>query len=200
MQPLVPAILLRIETGPCDPFTGRGPCRRPNSNLNPKFAMSNHETNPSTNPTEHGSRVIFVAEDDHRRLRALAAAMPRNGTSSEGPTLRDELERANVLPRESMPPGVVTVNSRVRFQETGTSEVEEYIITWPERADGGVKRISVLAPIGTALLGYRQGDEVAWPTPGGVRHLRILEVEPVSEESLADPNEDPVARLLASLR
>lgn len=162
--------------------------------------MMNHEAQQPANQPDHHSRVILLAEDDYRRLRALAAAMPKNGSTSTGPTLRDELDRASVLPRESLPAGVVTVNSRVRFQEAGSSEVEEYIITWPERADGGVRRISVLAPIGTALLGYRQGDEVAWPTPGGVRHLRILEVEPVSEESLVDPNEDPVARLLASLR
>lgn len=140
--------------------------------------------------------IIFVAHDDYRRLSALAAAMPRETHAGMGPSLRDELERATTVNRESLPPGVVTVNSRVRFVDEESGVEEAYIITWPDRADGGVERVSVLAPIGTALLGYREGDEVSWPTPGGIRRLRILSVEPVEEEPTAETPEETVARIL----
>lgn len=140
--------------------------------------------------------IIFIAQDDFRRLSAIAAAMPRHAHAGPGPSLRDELARATTVARESLPPGVVTVNSRVRFVDDASGEEETYIITWPDRADGGVERVSVLAPIGTALLGYREGDEITWPTPGGVRQLRILSVEPVTVDSSAETPEEAVARLL----
>lgn len=151
-------------------------------------------------PSTIMNAAIYLPQDDYRRLRVLTTVLPRNGTTNAGPTLREELARATVVPRELLPPGVVTVNSRVRFQDTDSGLVEEYILTWPEHADGGVERISVLAPIGTALLGYREGDEISWPTPGGVRRLEILAVQPIAEESLVDPKEDALARLLSGHR
>lgn len=143
-----------------------------------------------------GQHIIFIADDDYRRLVALAANLANELPARSGPTLRDELARATTVPRESLPPGVVTVNSRVRFVDDESAEEESYVITWPERADGGVERVSVLAPIGTALLGYREGDEVSWPTPGGVRRLRILDVEPVADDPAAETPEEAVARIL----
>lgn len=144
--------------------------------------------------------IIFIAQDDYRRLSALAAAMPRDAQNGPGPSLREELARATTVARESLPPGVVTVNSRVRFVDDESGEEETYIITWPDRADGGVERVSVLAPIGTALLGYREGDELSWPTPGGVRRLRILSVEPVDDVPAAETPEEAVARILYGQR
>ena len=144
--------------------------------------------------------IIFIPIDDHRRLMALASAIPQDPAPQAGPSLRDELERATTVARESLPPGVVTVNSRVRFVDDESGQEECYVITWPERADGGVERVSVLAPIGTALLGYREGDEISWPTPGGVRKLRILSVEPVPEESRPETPEEAVARILYGRR
>ena len=144
--------------------------------------------------------TIYVPENDHRRLTLLAAVLPKNGDRHGAPSLREELDRATVLPREVLPSGVVVVNSRVRFVDVDTGQEEAYVLTWPDRADGGIERISVLAPIGTALLGYREGDEISWPTPGGTRRLRILHVEPVTEESLLDARPDLVAELLAGTR
>lgn len=140
--------------------------------------------------------IIFISQDDYRRLSALVSTMPRATPGTPGPSLRDELARATTVARESLPPGVVTVNSRVRFVDEASGEEETYVITWPDRADGGVERVSVLAPIGTALLGYREGDEVSWPTPGGVRRLRILSVQPDAVDASAETPEQALARLL----
>jgi len=136
--------------------------------------------------------IIHLSSDDYQQLRALAAVLPKSGAA----TLRAELARAVVVAREMLPAGTVTVNSRVRFKDVVTGEVEEYVITWPNLADGGVERVSILAPIGTALVGYRQGDEVSWPTPGGTRRLQILDVESVADESLVDEKEAALSRLL----
>lgn len=145
--------------------------------------------------------MIYIPQEDFRRLSVLASAAARKANGhATAPSLQDELSRATVVARELMPPGVVTVNSRVRFRDVESGSEEEYILTWPERADGGVERISVLAPIGTALLGYRKGDEVSWPTPGGTRQLLVVDVEPMNEDALADSKEEVLARLLYGAR
>jgi regulator of nucleoside diphosphate kinase len=73
----------------------------------------------------------------------------------------------------------------VEFEDLGTSEIEEYAITFPEKANVERKRISILTPIGTALIGCRVGDIVNWSTPGGIRHLKVRRVAaPASPSAL----------------
>ena len=68
------------------------------------------------------------------------------------------------------------MEASVEFEDLGTNEIEDYTITFPDRADIARKRISILAPIGTALIGCRVGDTVKWSTPGGVRQLKVRRV------------------------
>jgi regulator of nucleoside diphosphate kinase len=143
---------------------------------------------------------IYISEEDYRRLGTFAAAMPKKEDSKQPRTLQDELARAIVLPKAQMPKGVVTVNSRVRFKDVASGEEETYVLTWPEHSDGGVERVSVLAPVGSALIGVRMGDAITWQTPGGTRELQILEVEPIAEESLWSAETNPLTRLLYGSR
>ncbi len=76
-----------------------------------------------------------------------------------------------------MPPDVVTMNSRVRVRDLRTGKEVVYQVVFPRDADASRNMISVLAPIGTALLGYQVGSEIEWDTPGGVRHLRVEAIE-----------------------
>jgi regulator of nucleoside diphosphate kinase len=76
-----------------------------------------------------------------------------------------------------VPPDVVTMNSRVRIKDLNRGRELTYQIVFPEHADLDENRISVLAPIGTALLGYRAGTTVEWQVPSGTRRFRILGVE-----------------------
>ena len=87
--------------------------------------------------------------------------------------LAEELEDAEVVEPESVPPDVVTMRSRVRVLDMVSGQTATYTLCYPVEADLEAGRLSVLAPIGTALLGYREGDVVEWPVPGGVRVLRI---------------------------
>lgn len=122
---------------------------------------------------------IYISTHDHRLLSHLTGGVAGKGGTLD--RLRGELARAIVLEPAAVPTNAVGLNSLVRLEDRDTGEHEEYVLTLPAAADPDRRRISILAPIGTALLGYREGDEIEWPTPGGLRRLRLLRVirEPV---------------------
>ena len=119
---------------------------------------------------------ITITRDDYSKLRLLVTTALHSNTSAALQKLREELDRAAVIDSTAIPAGLVTMDSTVEFEDLGTGEVEAYTITFPDRADVEEKRLSILAPIGTALIGYRIGDLVRWSTPGGVRQLKIRRV------------------------
>lgn len=88
-------------------------------------------------------------------------------------SLGDEIERATEVDPSDMPSDVVTLNSTTRVTDLESGEARDYTVVMPGEADYEAGRISVLAPLGTALLGYRVGDEIEWEVPRGVRRLRI---------------------------
>ena len=120
-------------------------------------------------------RPIVVTRKDRDRLRALieTARTRRRWEELHLIALADELESAEVVEPEGVPPDVVTMRSRVRVLDMVSGEQATYTICYPVEANLEAGRLSVLAPIGTALLGYREGDVVEWPVPGGVRVLKI---------------------------
>lgn len=123
-------------------------------------------------------RAICITEDDARRLRELVENPSlldhREPESLE--SLRNELERADIVDSAEIPPDVVTMNSTVRLVDMETGEQEIVSLVFPPDADIDEGRISVLAPVGTAILGYRVGDTFTWAVPGGERQLRVKEV------------------------
>lgn len=119
---------------------------------------------------------IYITRDDNSKLRLLLARALYSNANAALRKLRDELDRAAIIDLEEIPAGVVTMDSRVKFEDLATSETEEYTLTLPDRANVDEKRLSILAPIGTALIGCREGDIVKWRTPGGVRELKIRSV------------------------
>jgi regulator of nucleoside diphosphate kinase len=129
---------------------------------------------------------IVITETDYGRLRALlqSAREFRLRDAQYLDDLEGELERATVtaLP---VPSGIVTMNSRVRVRDLNTGHELTYQVVFPKDADVAKNRISVLAPIGTALLGYGSGALVEWRVPSGVRRWRILDVEPGSATTSA---------------
>lgn len=122
--------------------------------------------------------IIMIAAEDRDRLGyLLRRAAEHDGTWARCYSdLAAELQRANVLPRSRIPEDVVTMNSTVRLRHLETGELETYTLVYPEDANIEADRLSVLAPVGTALLGYRTGDVIEWPVPAGVTRFRIEEV------------------------
>lgn len=125
-----------------------------------------------------GRPAIFVAEGDARRLAFLLDA-DRDPAAHDVAHLRElraELERANIVAPQDIPPGVITMYSTATVHDVTGDSRREITLVYPHEAQPAEGRISVLAPLGTALLGYREGDEVEWLMPGGVRRLRIERV------------------------
>lgn len=120
-------------------------------------------------------REIYVADDDRAKLDTLLRLMAARHDQQTGyrTALAGELRRARVVPRSQLPPDVVTMSSTVRLRDLETGEEETYTLVYPADADIGENKLSVLAPVGTALLGYRAGDVVEWPVPAGVSRFRI---------------------------
>lgn len=87
-----------------------------------------------------------------------------------------ELKKAKLVDNEDMPPDVVRLNSSVTVKEELENRVLKLTIVVPEKADIKQKKVSIMSPIGTALIGYRKGSKVSWKVPAGRRTFTILEV------------------------
>ena len=130
---------------------------------------------------------IVVTRPDLERLRMLIETVRtrRRWEEMHLLALADELESAEVVEPDRVPPDVVTMRSRVRVLDMVSGQATTYTICYPSEANFDAGRLSVLAPIGTALLGYREGDVVEWPVPGGVRVLKIEKLEHQPEAAAA---------------
>ena len=123
-------------------------------------------------------RQIEISEPNARVLRGLLRA--RNGAEHDQEHLDDlraELERALVLDPSRLSPNVITLYATVRVRDLERGARQELTLVSPSEANVSAGRISVLAPLGTALLGYREGDVVERVMPGGLRRLLIEDVQ-----------------------
>ena len=123
-------------------------------------------------------RQIFITEFDLERLEDLVGKF-RAKTSRDTRNLDEleqELETAEVVSPEGIPPDVITMNSRVLLEDMDTGQFMEYTLTFPADADVETGKISVLAPIGTAMIGYRAGDRISWVVPGGEKNFLVKEI------------------------
>lgn len=120
---------------------------------------------------------IYISEVDVPRLHALIDdhLEGRDGAAAE--RLAAELDRATIAAPERLPADVVTMHSRVAFEDVRSGAIREVVLVYPPASDASAGRLSVLAPIGAALLGLRVGDTIEWPLPDGrTAKIRILEV------------------------
>lgn len=124
------------------------------------------------------ARALHITDEDRRRLQALITR-ERSAGSESGTHLRElerELERATVVEAKAIPPDVVTMHSRVRLRDVESKETMTYTLVYPTEADIEAGRLSVLSPIGVAILGYAAGAVIEWTVPAGVRRIRVEEV------------------------
>ncbi|QMU29671.1 GreA/GreB family elongation factor [Adhaeribacter radiodurans] len=120
---------------------------------------------------------IYLTEEDYRQLIKLTQVKKHQQDFSPSINrLKQELKRALVQPVETIPPEIVTMNSRVRVIELKSSSEMTITIVYPEQADFNAGKISILSPLGTAILGRREGDEVIWTAPYCKFIYRIEEV------------------------
>lgn len=124
------------------------------------------------------NKPIYITAFDLERLKKLLLEAYGNDYRDNEylGMLRKELDRAEIVSSQDIPAGVVTMNSIVCLEDIDTHEEETYALVFPENADISQGKISVLAPIGTAMLGYEVGDTFEWNVPAGKRRLKIKRI------------------------
>lgn len=121
-------------------------------------------------------RQIYVTVSDMDRLGRLVLAAISDAPDLEPLRALDrELDRAQAVRPEEVPPDVITMNSKLRMTDLQSGTQRIVTLVYPDQANDA-DRVSILSPLGTALLGYRVGDEIRWETPAGSLHLRIEEL------------------------
>jgi regulator of nucleoside diphosphate kinase len=126
----------------------------------------------------HWTPSIIVTDIDRDRLSALAtAAMNRFPDVAED--LMGEMDRAKVVPSQSFPSGIVRMGSTVEFESTG--QRRRVTVVYPKDADISQGRISILTPVGAALIGLSEGQSIMWTTRDGrSQQLTVIHVESAS--------------------
>lgn len=119
---------------------------------------------------------IFITDFDKKRLMFLIQSNKNRTNEAYIKELEKELNRATIVNPKEMPPNIVTMNSEIIFKILDNNEEMKYRLVFPEDADIDKKKISVLAPIGTALLGYKVGDIIEWKVPAGITKVKITKI------------------------
>jgi len=121
------------------------------------------------------NRTILITESDYKKLTVAICETKyteyRNSIYIEH--LEGELKRAEVMPSKKIPEDVITMNSRVLLTDLSEETTLELTLVFPDEGGKAAGFISVLAPIGTALIGYRVGDVFEWDTPAGRTRMRV---------------------------
>lgn len=123
-------------------------------------------------------RHIVITESDHNRLHEILSSEFAKAVepSVHLDDLTTELHRAQIVTTDGVPSDAVTMNSTVVLRDLDTDERETYTLVYPDEADIASGRLSVLAPVGTAILGQRIGDALNWRVPGGWRRLKLEDI------------------------
>ncbi len=119
--------------------------------------------------------LIYITKTDEEKLRDLISKSQYSEYRGSPylKMLAGELDKAQVVDSREIPPDVITLNSTVQLIDLESNDEMIYTLVFPEEANVSEGKISVLAPIGTGMLGYRVGDTFEWDTPGGKRSIRV---------------------------
>jgi regulator of nucleoside diphosphate kinase len=136
------------------------------------------KSNESTVLDQSARNPIHITSRDKQLLEDLLAEVKALNGRWRGDlkALEDELQRAIVVEPEDVPDDVITMNSRAEMLDLETDETVIFTLVFPSQANVDEEKISVLAPIGAGMLGYRMNDEFEWNVPGGVRRMRVTRI------------------------
>ncbi|MFA6239907.1 MAG: nucleoside diphosphate kinase regulator [Candidatus Hydrogenedentales bacterium] len=123
-------------------------------------------------------RKIYITTQDRARIENLLSEQPHDPlhARTDHEDLVAELKLAKIVEPKRVPPNVVTMRSRVVLCEVESGTKRELTLVYPDEADVDTGKISVLSPVGTAILGYSAGDTVAWKVPTGVKQFKVEEI------------------------
>jgi len=120
-------------------------------------------------------RKIHITRYDMDRLTELIDGLRLSPKANQAhlDLLEKELYRAVLVDPQQIPHDVITMNSKVIITDTESGEKTTYTLVFPSAANISENKLSIMAPLGMALLGYRTGDIIEWPVPSGVRKLKV---------------------------
>lgn len=123
-------------------------------------------------------RMIHITKFDMDRLTKLIDGLRLSPKANQAnlDLLEKELCRGVLVDPQNIPRDAITMNSKVSITDTDSGEKMTYTLVFPSAANIAENKLSVLAPLGMALLGYRKGDVIKWPVPSGVRKLKVDEI------------------------
>ena len=123
-------------------------------------------------------KLIYITDSDMKRLKELVKVAREFGKEDERylKELEGELDRGKIVKSKDIPNDVITMNSKVCLRDVDAQEETIYWLVFPGDADPDQDKISILAPIGTALLGYKVGDIIEWKVPAGIVKLKVKEM------------------------
>jgi regulator of nucleoside diphosphate kinase len=123
-------------------------------------------------------KSIHITSQDKERLEELLAEVEaRHSLNPHDRTaLLEEVNRAVIVDPKEVPPDLITMNSRADLLDLDSGETVTFTLVFPSEADVDEGKISILAPIGSGMLGYRVGDEFEWQVPAGIRRMRVTRV------------------------
>ncbi|HEX9934606.1 MAG TPA: nucleoside diphosphate kinase regulator [bacterium] len=110
-------------------------------------------------------KTIYITRYDKKRLEGLV-----------NDDLKNEIGKAKIVDPKKIPSDVITMNSRFRLKDLDSGEENTYTLVFPEAEDIYQNKISIYAPMGIALIGYRVGDVIEWPVPCGKLRIKVLEI------------------------
>lgn len=121
---------------------------------------------------------LILQKDDYEIIMFhLKGGIGRNTFNRQNAEeLEAELKKAKLVPKEELPEDVVRLNSKVIIREEKEKKVMEVMLVTPEKADIKQRKISIMSPIGTALIGFRKGNRVKWNVPSGNKTFMIMDV------------------------
>jgi len=124
--------------------------------------------------------AITISEKDREQLMSVATAAISGVRPAQGASmLLSEIGRATVI--DPLPKGVVTVHSNVEFRDNVDEVVARTRLVYPDEAVAGTNSVSVLTPLGAALIGLSEGDSISWCTrTGNLRSVTVLRVSPTA--------------------
>ena len=123
-------------------------------------------------------KLIYITDSDMYRLKELVKGAREFGKEDEKylRELEGELDRGKIVKSKDIPNNVITMNSKVRLRDIDKQEEMVYWLVFPDDADPNQDKISILAPIGMALIGYKVGDIIKWKVPNGIVKLKVKKI------------------------
>lgn len=126
--------------------------------------------------TTHALSTIMLTDRDHSRLSALAADQTGRRTDV-GRLLAEEIGQASIVASENIPPHVVTMNSRLTVRDEDTGGVRTFTLVYPGEEDISIGNLSVMTPVGAALVGLAENETATWITRDGrTREMTLLKI------------------------